>query len=225
MPLATIKSRPPSAAPGHDFLIPCESYLQAIRQSMGLIDLDPCSTPAAQALIEALGWFRLEDAAASLAVPWSGKVFLHPHRSPKLSRLQLHKLLRDYISDRVTEAIILITKTDWLRAEPLLFSFPFLFHYKRLKFYREVDQKLGGRPVLVPLTPSCLPVTLYLPAKDGSHFSDEKLERFRQAFSSHGRVILNEFTDDLWQQDAALAMARSHNQPFLTHPGIRRHGD
>jgi hypothetical protein len=227
MPFAQVKTRSATAADSksYEFLIPSESYLQAVRKTLGIIDLDPCSTPAAQQLIEANGWFQLDDAAASLAVPWSGKVFLHPHRSPRLSRLQLHKLLRDYIADRVPEAIILISRTDWLRAEPLLLSFPFLFHYKRLRYWREnKDAEKPGAKQLQMVQPSNGSATLYLPAKDGAYFCQQKMAQFSAAFSPLGRIVLNEDQGDRWQQDASLAMARSHAQPFLTHPGIERHG-
>jgi hypothetical protein len=57
-------------------LIPQASYIDAVRRTLGVIDLDPCSTAKAQTSIDALGWYRAEEASAALAEPWSGRVFI-----------------------------------------------------------------------------------------------------------------------------------------------------
>ena len=201
-------------------LIPPDNYIDAVRRTLGVIDLDPCSSNQAQRSIDAQGWYRADDAMASLAEPWSGRVFLHPHPNAAIARYQLQKLLRDYLADRVSAAIILIGKSDWLRSEPLCLSFPFLFHYRRLPHWRlntSTDE-------LERINPSFNSVTLYLPAKAGSHFDEDRLALFIESFSSFGRVIISEDLGDDWEADAALAAARMPIKPILTQARIDRYG-
>lgn len=208
--------------PDGTVLIPPEDYINAVRKTLGLIDLDPCSTATAQQAIDALGWYRAEEAEAALAEPWAGRVFLHPHPDGIIARYQLQKLLRDYLADRVTAAVILIGKSDWLRAEPLLLSFPFLFHYRRLSHWRW----LSSTQELVRINPSFNSVTLYLPAKrNGTHFDDEALARFVEAFSPFGRVLLTEDLGEDWEQHALLATRRMPIRPVLTTNRIERWTD
>lgn len=221
MPGLTLRSARRSDLPDPEgtILIPPTHYLDAVRRVLGIIDLDPCSTPIAQQAIDAQSWYRAEDATAALAEPWAGRVFLHPHPSNSIARYQLQKLLRDYLADRVTSAIILTGRTDWLRCEPLLLSFPFLLHYKRLfhwRWNRQTEQ-------LERLNPSNNFATIYLPAKAGGHFDEEKLRRFCETFSPFGRVILAEDMGDSWEQDAMLATARFPIKPLLTSVRLDRY--
>jgi len=203
-------------------LVPDGSYLDAVLSVLGRIDLDPCSSPKAQAQIRAQGWFRADQAEAALAETWSGKVFLHPHPNARLGRLQIQKLLRDYLADRVTEAIVLGNRFDMLRSEPLLLSFPFVLHIKRLPHWRwdKESQKL------IRMHPSFNSVSHYLPAKSGNCFADEALNRFHGAFSQYGRFVLAEdFDGDDWQQQVLLASRHMHIPPVLTAARVNRHGE
>ena len=207
--------------PDGTILIPPQDYLNALRKTLGVIDLDPCSTAIAQQSIEAQGWYRAEDADAALAAPWSGRVFLHPHPDAHVARAQLQKLMRDYLADRVTAAVILAGKTDWLRAEPLLLSFPFLLHYRRLTHWRW----LTATSELTRLNPSFNSVSIYLPAKrNGTHFDEEALDRFVDAFSNFGRIILAEDLGENWEQHALVATRRMPIKPILTTDRIDRYG-
>ncbi|MCE2836904.1 MAG: hypothetical protein LW834_08065 [Cyanobium sp. 49614_E6] len=207
--------------PEATILIPPESYVAAVRQTLGIIDLDPCSTRTAQNSIDAQGWFDAADARAALAEPWTGRVFLHPHPDATIARYQLQKLLRDYLADRVAAAVILAGKSDWLRQEPLLLSFPFALHYKRLPHWK-LSRATGE---LERINPSFNSVTIYLPAKAGGHFDEDRLARFIEAFSSFGRIIIAEDLGDGWEQDAQLASARMPVKPILTRARIDRYGN
>jgi hypothetical protein len=207
--------------PEASILIPPEPYIQAVRSTLGIIDLDPCSTRTAQNSIDAQGWFKAEDATAALAEPWSGRVFLHPHPNSTIARHQLQKLIRDYLADRVSAAVILAGKSDWLRQEPLLLSFPFTLHYRRLPHWK-LDPATGD---LERINPSFNSVTIYLPAKAGGHFDEDHLARFIEAFSSFGRIIIAEDLGDGWEQDAQLASARMPIKPVLTAARLDRWGD
>lgn len=199
-------------------LIPPAPYIDAVRRTLGVIDLDPCSTQRAQTSIDAQGWYRAEDASAALAESWAGRVFLHPHPATGIARYQLQKLLRDYLADRVSAAIILAGKADWLRQEPLLLSFPFVLHYRRLPHWR-YDRTTDR---LQRINPSFNSVSIYLPAKAGGHFDEDRLALFIESFSSYGRVVIAEDLGDDWQQDALLASARFPIKPILTETRLER---
>lgn len=206
------RQKPADFDPDTTILIPPDPYIQAVRTTLGVIDLDPCSSSVAQKIIEAQGWYKANEAEAALAQPWSGRVFLHPHPHSSIARRQLQKLLRDYLSDRVEAAVILANKIDWLRSEPLLLSFPFLFHYRRQAYYR----CLPGSHELVNFNPSFNSFTLYLPAKEGAtHFDDVALDRFTHAFSPIGRIVLAEDLGEDWGQHALRATQRMRMQPVL----------
>jgi len=207
--------------PDGTILIPPEDYLIAVRQVLGVIDLDPCSSARAQLSIDAQGWYKAEDAAAALAEPWSGKVFLHPHPNSTVARYQIQKLLRDYLAGRIEAAVLLAGKTDWLRTEPLLLSFPWLLHYRRLSHWRWD----GSADKLVRLNPSFSHFSLYLPKRNGHHFDDDKLARFIECFSRYGRVILAEDFGDDWEQSAMLATRRMPIKPVLTQSRLSRYDD
>ena len=204
--------------PDEQVLIPPAAYLDACRRTLGSIDLDPSSSASAQRSIDAQAWYRAEQATAALAEPWSGRVLLHPHPCVVVGRYQVQKLVRDYLADRVAAAIILGGRGDYLRQEPLLLSFPFLIHYRRLTFWR-----CDASGNLTLHTPSHNTITHYLPAKDGHSFDEARLAVFLEAFSPFGRVVLAEDFGDDWQQDALLATARMPIKPVLTRSRLDRY--
>lgn len=206
--------------PDGTILIPPDDYIAAVRRTLRIIDLDPCSTVIAQQSIDALGWYRAEEAEAALAEPWAGRVFLHPHPDAVVARYQLQKVLRDYLADRITAAVILANRTDWLRCEPLFLSFPFLIHYRRLPHWRwdTANRKL------VRVNPSFNSVTIILPAKTGGvHIDDESLSLAVENFSPFGRVLLAEDLGEDWEQHALRATGCMPIKPILTTSGLNRH--
>lgn len=208
--------------PDGTVLIPPEPYLNAVRATLGAIDLDPCSTAKAQTFVNAIGWYRAEEAEAALNESWTGRVFLHPHPDAVIARYQIRKLIRDYLADRVTQAVLLANRFDWLRQEPLLLSLPFALHYKRLAYNRYITDS-GAIQRVNPSSPS---LTVYFPAKTGgTHISDDALDAFIANFSTYGRVILAEDLGDDWEPHAAKAAARCSLQPLLTKPRVDRYGE
>lgn len=200
-------------------LIPCPDYLNAVRQVLGIIDLDVCSSAQAQKSIDAMNWFPADCAEAALAEPWFGRVFFQPHPNALIARYQLQKILRDYLADRINQAVLHLRNADWLRQEPLLMSFPFLFHYRRLNHYRfDPDQGIQVRH-----SPSFNSLTVYLTPKIGAHFDENALAKFIEVFSPFGRVILAEDLGDEWQQQALLSTRRMPIKPLLTETRIDRY--
>jgi hypothetical protein len=196
--------------PEATFLIPPQAYIDAIRQLIGP-DLDICSTPRAQLHIGAQSWFNVTDAAASLAQPWFGRLYapLHPNR--KVARAQLTKLLKDYLSERVESAVLLLRGLDYHALEPILLSFPLALHYKRMAHSRwNAELSCYERH-----WPSFNSVTAYLPARAGAVIDERQLERFSSLFRSFGRPLLPECLVPDWEVDATLATAGARPQPLL----------
>lgn len=202
-------------------LCPDMPYIEAVRSQLGAIDLDPCSSYRAQVAIAAQHWISAEQAPAALAEPWIGRVFLHLHPSLPMARRQVHKLLRDYLAGRVPCALILSDYPDLLRSEPLLLSFPFLHHLRRIRYWRWDPQQEKQ----VSHFHSRYSVTHYLPRRDVSHFNDEDINTFVRRFSRWGRVVIAEDLGDDWQQDVLRATHRWQQQPLLTATRIQRHED
>ena len=207
--------------PDGSILIPPAEYLTAVRKTLGVIDLDPCSTAIAQREIDAQSWYPAAAAESALAEVWCGRVFLHPHPNTTIARYQLQKTIRHYLSDRITAVMILTGKIDFLRQEPIFLSFPFLMHYKRLSYWRFMSDESR----LQRVNPSFGSTTIYLPDKSGNHFNEESVNTFLDSFSAFGRVIINEDLGDDWQQDALLASARAPIKPVLTQNRINRYED
>ena len=91
-------------------------YVERARRAMGGIDLDPASHVLAQETVKAGTFFVAAD--NGLERPWSGKVWLNPPYNKALLFLFVNKLVSEYSSGRVEQAILLThnyTDTKWFR--------------------------------------------------------------------------------------------------------------
>ena len=91
-------------------------YIEAARQAMDGIDLDPASCAAANQIVKATRYYTREQ--NGLEQPWFGRVWLNPPygRTVKMQatrkstiRLFVEKLLASYAAGDVSQAIILAT--------------------------------------------------------------------------------------------------------------------
>lgn len=206
--------------PDTQILVPRQGYLTAVRHALGgTIDMDLCSSHRRQSLVDAASFYPADQVEASLAEPWYGDVFLQPFPSNKLGRRQLRKLLIDYLSDRVTSALILVLSAELHRHEPLLFSFPFCIHYRRLSLLRWSDLNSCWTT-----NRSSTPATsFYLPAKAGIVVNEERLQQFTRSFRPMGRIIIGEEIEDYdWQRDCYVATAQARVKPLLTRREFRQ---
>jgi len=89
-------------------------YIEAAKEVMGGISLDPASNEIAQETIKAKEWFDEED--DGLAQEWEGTVFLNPpYKHPTIAHF-IDKLCNEYSSGKVKSAILLTnnnTDTKW----------------------------------------------------------------------------------------------------------------
>lgn len=97
-------------------------YIISVREvftgmSKGTIDLDPCSTWGANAIIKAAKYYDKEK--NGLLFPWHGKVFLNPPYSRGNLDIWPERLKNQYENGICIEAILLVpnsTDTKWFQS-------------------------------------------------------------------------------------------------------------
>lgn len=151
-------------------------YIEAAREVMGSIDLDPASHPVAQETIEAGAYFT-ENEDGRLQ-EWHGRVWLNPPYGKignKSSQgIWAQYLKAEYEAGRVIEAVLLVKAAvgyEWF--EKLWDEWPVCFARERLSFIRSDGDAKGQ-------------------SKQGTAFFylGDDAGRFIEVFSQFGRVIM-----------------------------------
>jgi phage N-6-adenine-methyltransferase len=144
-------------------------YIEAARQAMGSIDLDPASCETAQANVRAKRYFDIED--NGLEKPWTGNVWLNPPYSKDLIGLFADKVTRECFD----QAVVLVnnaTDTGWFHALASVASAACFFR-GRIKFLDKT-----GTPANTPVQGQ---VAIYV---------GPNVHGFSKAFSPLGSVVL-----------------------------------
>jgi hypothetical protein len=100
-------------------------------QTMGAIDLDPCSDSAENPNVPAGTHFTIDD--DGLAQEWYGRVYMNPPYGRRIGHW-VTKLVAEYEAGRVLQAVVLLparTDTRWMAK---LRAFPRCYLRGRLKF-------------------------------------------------------------------------------------------
>lgn len=119
-------------------------YIEAARQVMGSIDLDPASCEAAQANVKAKRFFSIDQDGLSQA--WFGNVWLNPPYSKDCIGLFAEKLV--FEANRFDQAIVLVnnaTDTEWFHKIAAIAS-AICFLQGRVRFFNK-DGKRANAPV------------------------------------------------------------------------------
>ena len=154
----------------HEWYTPPE-YINAAKEVLGTIDLDPASSDKAQETVGAEIYYTKED--DGLSKDWSGKVWMNPPYQSGLIDQFTSKLAEHFVAKEVTEAIVLVnnaTETDWFRKIAEIAS-SICFPSGRIKF---LDK--NGEPEGAPLQGQAV---IYL---------GTKVKTFRQPFSQFGFI-------------------------------------
>lgn len=147
-------------------------YLEAAREVLGTIDLDPASSDVANERVKATSYFTKED--NGLAHEWHGNVWLNPPYAQPLISEFCEKVVEEFEANRVKAAIVLVnnaTETRFFRR--MAESAPAIcFPTGRIKY---LDS--AGRPANTPLQGQAF---LY--------FGDDTYE-FISTFRQYGFVV------------------------------------
>lgn len=145
-------------------------YIEAAREVMGAIDLDPASDALAQKTVDATEWYDVSE--NGLLQPWTGRVFLNPPYSYPEGANFIDKLCDEYEAGNVTQAILLTnSNTDtkwWHRAYGCAAGM--CFTLGRINFYQadgNVTQPTNGQNFF---------------------YLGPDLETFRRVFSAFGSI-------------------------------------
>jgi phage N-6-adenine-methyltransferase len=145
-------------------------YIEAAREAMGSIDLDPASCEVAQANVKARRHFTIDD--NGLDKKWSGNVWLNPPYSKELIGLFAEKVVGE--SSRFKQAIVLVnnaTDTAWFHRLASVASAA-CFMKGRIRFLDKT-----GSPANTPVQGQ---VAIYI---------GPGVDEFRKAFSRFGVVM------------------------------------
>jgi hypothetical protein len=137
---------PISLRPGYDsdeWYTPQE-YIDAARQVMGGIDLDPASCVDANFVVRAGRWFDKDE--DGLAQPWFGRVWLNPPYSAGLVERFVRRAHEMYAAGLVSAAVVLLnnaTETQWFQL--MLGHYAVCFPAARVRFWRPGHNPVGAR--------------------------------------------------------------------------------
>lgn len=171
-------------------------YVEAARQVMGTIDLDPASCPKAQQTVNAASYFTIED--NGLAQPWGSftapvNLFGNPpygyeggwvkgQWSDKAGRpnqdIWTAKLLKEHEIRRVCQAVWLLTAATDADRFKVLFPFLVCLTDHRIKFIGP-----DGKPVSGNTKGSAF---IYLPPRVDTQRQND---RFAQVFGQFGNIV------------------------------------
>lgn len=89
-------------------------YIEAAREVMGAIDLDPASSEEAQQIVKATDFFDVRT--NGLKLPWVGRVWMNPPYSQPLIEQFIDKLIVEVSDGRIEQAVVVThnsTDTGW----------------------------------------------------------------------------------------------------------------
>ena len=118
-------------------------YINAVREVMGDIDLDPASCIEANTIVKAKKYFTKEE--NGLLQNWFGRVFMNPPYKRGLISKFTDKLIKELVNGNVKEAIVLVnnsTETKWFQ-NTSKYSSAICLVKGRIKFINEKNVLVG----------------------------------------------------------------------------------
>jgi DNA N-6-adenine-methyltransferase (Dam) len=152
-----------------------KKYIEAAREVLGHIGLDPATSLVAQETVGADNFYTLET--DGLICPWSGTVWLNPPYAQPLMAKFVYKLLHAYDGGSVKAAILLSsngTDTEWFHAAAAIAS-AICFTRGRIKF---IDDNESGSERSAP------------PSGSAFLYFGPDVVRFHRVFAKFGAVMV-----------------------------------
>src|SRR5258708_14613271 len=118
------------------------SYVEAAREVMGGIDLDPASCELANRTVKATTYYTKEQ--NGLSQEWKGRVWINPPWGGRVGTF-VKRLLWEYEQKNVSQAVLFtnaVTDRKWFQP---LWDYPICFTDGRVYCYAPGD-KIGDRP-------------------------------------------------------------------------------
>lgn len=148
-------------------------YVEAARQVMGSIDVDPASNDIANRIVQAKDYYTKKT--NGLDKPWPGNVWLNPPYGKEGNRSNQgtwsQRLIEQYQADITKQAVLLVNvapETSWFQ---ILYDYPICFPAGRINFFTPGGKMSGSThaSALVYLGPD--------------------VDKFYQIFRQFGRVV------------------------------------
>lgn len=151
-----------------------QEYIEAVKEVLGEIDLDPASNSLANQVVKASKFYTIAD--DGLKHSWDGRVFLNcPYGfnddGESNQAIWSKRLIEQYHLSITKEAILLLnasTASQWFKP---LWDYPICFTDHRIKFYSSEE-------------------TSNQPTKDNCFiYFGKQIEKFIQVFSKFGSIV------------------------------------
>lgn len=115
------------------------AFVNAAREVMGGIDLDPASCAFANDTVQALRYYTAEN--DGFAQPWHGRVWMNPPYGREDGESNQNRwtarLIAEYEQGNVTEACMLVNAVPGNAWFAPLWAYPICFVARRIRFYNE----------------------------------------------------------------------------------------
>lgn len=201
-------------------LLPPHAVVEVARATMGGIDLDPFSSSQGNHVVQAARFLEAtgdheEATIADWAPGGRRRVLLAVPGGLRRLRALANKLLAEYRTGRIAEAVLWSGSNELLTGCPWLWDFPVCLPFRRLAPRFWDDELERAEPVL----PADWSPIVYLPPAFPAEAFRAGVARFHAAAAPIGRIVLDEWSgESRWQECYRDRMGR----PYPFHGGAPR---